>query len=126
MQRMNMRKRDRTTNGCSKLTTECNTFYSRLSQLISEKKNLSKSTTMNWIRTKVCFILLNRVSSVYEVLERFSEKYQNSNVTLMFHGNMPKFELQNSNILAHLGETSLSHLNYYYCVTCFNPFRANV
>ena len=38
---------------------ECNMFYSRLSQLISDKKNLSKSVTMNWIRTKVCFALLN-------------------------------------------------------------------
>ena len=37
---------------------ECNMFYSRLSQLISDKRNLSKSITMNWIRTKVCFALL--------------------------------------------------------------------
>ena len=37
---------------------ECNMFYSRLSQLISDKRNLSKSMIMNWIRTKVCFALL--------------------------------------------------------------------
>ena len=37
---------------------ECNTFYSLLSQLISSKRNLSKSITVNWIRTKVCFALL--------------------------------------------------------------------
>ena len=37
---------------------ECDTFYSRLSQLISSKRNLSKSITVNWIRTKVCFALL--------------------------------------------------------------------
>ena len=37
---------------------ECNTFYLRLSQLISDKRNLSKSITMNWIRTKICFSLL--------------------------------------------------------------------
>ena len=37
---------------------ECNTFYSRVSQLISDKRNLPKSITMNWIRTKVCFALL--------------------------------------------------------------------
>ena len=37
---------------------ECNTFYLRLSQLIFEKRNLSKSKTMNWIRTRVCFALL--------------------------------------------------------------------
>ena len=39
------------------LGRECNTFYSRLSQLISEKRNLSKTTTTNWIRIKVCFAL---------------------------------------------------------------------
>ena len=32
---------------------ECNMFYSRLSQLISDRRNLSKLITMNWIRTKV-------------------------------------------------------------------------
>ena len=43
----------------------------------------------------------------------------------MFHTKMPEFELQNSNILARSGETSMSHLNYYF-VACFNPFIANV
>ena len=33
----------------------------------------------------------------------------------MFHTNMKKSELYNSNILARPGETSLSHLNYYIC-----------
>ena len=33
---------------------ECNMFYSRMSQLISDRRNLSKSITMNLIRTKVC------------------------------------------------------------------------
>ena len=37
---------------------ECNTFYSRLCQLISDKRNLPKSITLNWIRTKVCLALL--------------------------------------------------------------------
>ena len=37
---------------------ECKTFSPRLSQLIFDKGNLSKSITMNWIRTKVCFALL--------------------------------------------------------------------
>ena len=37
---------------------ECKTFYSRVSQLISDKRNLPKSITMNWIRTKMCFALL--------------------------------------------------------------------
>ena len=42
----------------SSMGRERNTFYSRLSQLISDKRNLLKSITMNWIRTKVCFALL--------------------------------------------------------------------
>ena len=42
----------------SSMGRECNMFYSRLFQLISDKRNLSKSITMNWIRTKVCFELL--------------------------------------------------------------------
>ena len=42
----------------SSMRRECNIFYSRLPQLISDKRNLSKSITMNWIRTKVCFALL--------------------------------------------------------------------
>ena len=37
---------------------EYNTFSSRLSQLISDKINLRKSITMNWIKTKVYFALL--------------------------------------------------------------------
>ena len=49
-----------------RMRRECNTFYSRLSRLISDKRSLSKSIIINWIRTKV------RVSSVYEVLDRFA------------------------------------------------------
>ena len=37
---------------------ECRTFYSRLSDLLSEKRDLPKSITMNWIRTKICFALM--------------------------------------------------------------------
>ena len=37
---------------------ECRTFYSRLSHFLSEKRDLPKSVTMNWIRTKICFTLL--------------------------------------------------------------------
>lgn len=43
---------------CDSKGGECNTFYSRLSQLLSGKRNLSKLITMYWIRTKVCFALL--------------------------------------------------------------------
>ena len=38
--------------------TECQKFYSRLEQLISEKRDLPQSTSSNWIRTKLCFGLL--------------------------------------------------------------------
>ena len=37
---------------------ECHKFYSRLSDLLSEKRNLPKSVVANWIRLKVCFALL--------------------------------------------------------------------
>ena len=37
---------------------ECRTFYSRLPDLLSEKRDLPKSITMNWIRTKIWFALL--------------------------------------------------------------------
>ena len=37
---------------------ECQQFYCRLAQLISEKRNLPQSISSNWIRTKVCFELL--------------------------------------------------------------------
>ena len=37
---------------------ECRTLYSRLSDLLSEKRDLPKSITMNWIRTKICFALM--------------------------------------------------------------------
>ena len=37
----------------SSMGRECNMFYSRLSQLISDRRNLSKLITMKWIRTKV-------------------------------------------------------------------------
>ena len=37
---------------------ECGTFYSRLSDFLSEKHDLPKSITMNWIQTKICLALL--------------------------------------------------------------------
>ena len=37
---------------------ECHSFYSRLAELISEKRDLPKSVTVNWIRTKLCFTLV--------------------------------------------------------------------
>ena len=35
-----------------------NAVHSRLSDLLSEKHDLPKSITMNWIQTKICFALL--------------------------------------------------------------------
>ena len=37
---------------------ECQNFYSRLEQMIAEKRDLSQSISSNYIRTKVCFGLL--------------------------------------------------------------------
>ena len=37
---------------------ECHKFYSRLSDLLSEKRDLPKSVVPNWLRSKVCFALL--------------------------------------------------------------------
>ena len=37
---------------------ECQKLYSRLAQMISEKRDLLQSISNNWIRTKVCLGLL--------------------------------------------------------------------
>ena len=37
---------------------ECHKFYSRLSDLLLEKRNLPKSVVENWVRSKVCLVLL--------------------------------------------------------------------
>ena len=37
---------------------ECHKFYSRLSDLLSEKRNLPKSEVEDWVRSKICFALL--------------------------------------------------------------------
>ena len=37
---------------------ECQKFYSQLTQMISEKRDLPQSTSSNWIRRKVCCGLL--------------------------------------------------------------------
>ena len=41
------------------IACECSTFYSRLSELIANKKNAHFSITVSWIRTKICFALLS-------------------------------------------------------------------
>ena len=37
---------------------ECQAFYSRLSELLAEKRNIHKSVMMHWIRSKLCYALL--------------------------------------------------------------------
>ena len=37
---------------------EYHKFYCQLSDLLSEKRNLSRSVVTNWVRSKVCFALL--------------------------------------------------------------------
>ena len=51
--------------GC--MGMEHRTFCSRLSDLLSEKLELPKSVTMNWIWTKPCFALLSPAFSAEEV-----------------------------------------------------------
>ena len=41
------------------MSRECKTFYARLSEMISEKRKTPRSITSSWIRTKICFSLLN-------------------------------------------------------------------
>ena len=92
---------------------ECNMCYSRLSQLISDRRNLLKSITINCIKTKVCFALLQLsllcLQGSRMVCRQVSEFECDIDVSI----GHAKFELYNSNILARPSETSLSHLNYY-------------
>ena len=37
---------------------ECQAIYSRLSDLLAEKRNIHKSVIMHWIRSKLCYALL--------------------------------------------------------------------
>ena len=37
---------------------ECTKFYSKLAELLSDRSEESKSLTVNWLRTKLCFGLL--------------------------------------------------------------------
>ena len=37
---------------------ECHKFYSQLSDLLSEKRNLPRSAVANWVGSKVCFAIL--------------------------------------------------------------------
>ena len=37
---------------------ECTKFYSKLAELLSDKRKKSKSLTVNWLSTNVCFGLL--------------------------------------------------------------------
>ena len=40
------------------MAKECSTFYKRLAERIAEKRNISTSLAMNWIRTRLNFHLL--------------------------------------------------------------------
>ena len=43
------------------MSRECCKFYFRLSDLLSEKRNLSNSVVANWVRSIVCFTLLESI-----------------------------------------------------------------
>ena len=40
---------------------ECKKFYSRLSEIVGEKKGQQYSTVAPWIRRKICFSLVNSI-----------------------------------------------------------------
>ena len=46
---------------------QCQTFYPRLIELLAEKRDIHKSVMMYWIRSKLCYALLNPAYHVYEV-----------------------------------------------------------
>ena len=37
---------------------ECSTFYSKLAEMVAEKKGMNKSETMIWLRTGLSFAIL--------------------------------------------------------------------
>ena len=43
---------------CGSRERECVKFYSKLAELLSDKRKESISLTVNWVRTKFCFGLL--------------------------------------------------------------------
>ena len=63
---------------------ECRRFYSRLSDLLSEKRHLRKSITMNWIRTKICFALLKFSLLCLRGSQTLCKRFQCLTVQLLF------------------------------------------
>ena len=49
--------------------TEFTKFYSKLSELLSDKRKQSKPLTVNWLRTKLCLGLLKPVYCVCEAID---------------------------------------------------------
>ena len=39
------------------MARECQMFYSRLAEMLAEKRNMSKTIVSSWLRTKICFAL---------------------------------------------------------------------
>ena len=55
---------------------ECQAFYSKLSELLAEKRDIHKSVMMHCIRSKLCFILLKSL-----LLCLRGSRLQNRNIT---------------------------------------------
>ena len=68
---------------------ECHKFYSRLSDLLSEKRNLPKSVVANWVRSKVFFALLKSSLLCLRVHEPYVGKHRSQNVMFIFLMNFP-------------------------------------
>ena len=49
--------------------TECTKFYSKPSELLSDKRKQSKLLAANWLRTKLCFGLLKPVYCVCKAID---------------------------------------------------------
>ena len=81
---------------------ESQKFYSRLAQMIFEKRDFPQSISINWIRTNVCFGLLKSSLLCLRGWEQHPEKQQNLKLTLMYLTLSPKYELDDDHkIIIH-------------------------
>ena len=75
---------------------ECQKFYSRLTQMISEKRDLPKSISSNWIRTKVCFGLLKSSVLYLRGSRTVCRKTAEFEIELMYLTLSPKCKLDHN------------------------------
>ena len=75
---------------------ECQKFYSRLTQMISEKRDFPKSISSNWIRTKVCFGLLKSSALYLRGSRTVCRKTAEFEIELMYLTLSPKCKLDDN------------------------------